>query len=303
MPKALLESGLMLHYQRVGTGPDVVMIHGLTGNLAVWHLEIIPLLMDRFRLLTYDLRGHGYSDMPPSGYSATDMAGDLEGLLDRLGIEEVDLVGHSYGADIALTFALLHPGRVRKVVAIEAALPAMIHERAREDWVGWRYWADVLERSGQAIPPERRSDPDYLLRMSLQVPKKWGPLNGLPRDPGPFLRLLDHTSMSKDYEEVGALSLAKIPQIRVPVVLVYGERSAFLGACQFLRDKLPDSTTVLLPRTEWGHFGPLEQPEVVVRHILENLAPDPSSAGAGLPGVCPSYAGGPDSEESPWTPS
>jgi pimeloyl-ACP methyl ester carboxylesterase len=273
MPKVLLKSGLKLHYQRTGKGPDVVMIHGLTGNLAVWHLKIIPMLMDRFRVLTYDLRGHGYSDMPPTGYSATDMADDLKELLDVLEIEEVDLVGHSFGADIALYFSLLYPERVRKVVAIEAAIPAMIHERAREDWEGWDYWTDVLERSGQTVPPERRYDADYLLRMSLQVPKKWGPLNGLPRDPTPFLRLLETTTMPRDYEQVGALSLDNIPRIRVPVVLVYGERSAFLGAYNYLRDNLPNATTIMLPRTEWGHFGPLEQPEVIVSHLVDSLVP------------------------------
>jgi pimeloyl-ACP methyl ester carboxylesterase len=273
MPKALLKSGLKLHYQRSGKGPDVVMIHGLTGNLAVWHLKIIPMIMDRFRVLSYDLRGHGYSDMPPTGYSATDMANDLKELLDVLEIEEVDLVGHSFGADISLYFSLLYPERVRKVVAIEAAIPAMIHERAREDWEGWDYWTDVLERSGQTVPPERRYDADYLLRLSLLVPKKWGPLNGLPRDPTPFLRLLETTTMPQDYEKVGALSLDNIPRIRTPVVLVYGERSAFLGAYHYLRDNLPNATTVMLPRTEWGHFGPLEQPEVVVRHLVDSLAP------------------------------
>ena len=46
------------------------MVHGLTGNLAVWHLQIVPELSDHFRVLTYDLRGHGLSDMPPTGYSA-----------------------------------------------------------------------------------------------------------------------------------------------------------------------------------------------------------------------------------------
>jgi pimeloyl-ACP methyl ester carboxylesterase len=279
MPKALLRSGVKLHYQRVGQGPDVVMIHGLTGNLAVWHLKIIPMLMDRFRILTYDLRGHGYSDMPPNGYSATDMATDLEHLLDTLGIENAELVGHSYGADIALCFALLYPDRVRKVVAIEAAIPAMMHQRASEDWEGWDYWNEVLERSGHPVPPERRHDAGYLLRQSLLVPKKWGPLNGLPRNPGPFLRLLDDTTMPQDYEKAGALTLDSISRIRPPVVLVYGERSAFLGTHHYLRDHLPDSTSILLPRTEWGHFGPLEQPEVIAGHLLNNLTPDTSSVG------------------------
>src|ERR671938_233026 len=98
MPKALLKSGIKLHYQQIGEGPDLVMIHGLTGNQAVWHLRIVPSLFDRYRILTYDLRGHGHSDVPPSGYSADDMATDLEQLLDELGIGPVSLVGHSYGA-------------------------------------------------------------------------------------------------------------------------------------------------------------------------------------------------------------
>jgi pimeloyl-ACP methyl ester carboxylesterase len=268
MPKALLDSGLRIHYQRVGRGPDLVMIHGLTGNLAVWHLKIIPLLMDHFRILTYDLRGHGYSAMPPTGYSPTDMAEDLLGLLDALAIERPALVGHSYGADIALYFALRHPSRVRQVVAIEAALPVLMRSREREDWEGWSYWAEVLERSGHPVPPDRRYDADYLFRQSLKVPKKWGPLNGLPRNPEPFLRLLDTTTLVTDYAQVGELTLENIPRIRTPVHLIYGERSAFLGSYETLRARLPEVSAVMLPRTDWGHFGPLEQPEVVAENLL-----------------------------------
>src|SRR5579871_4134311 len=102
MPKALLKSNTTLHYQRTGHGEDLVMIHGLTGNLAVWHLKIVPMLFDDYRVLTYDLRGHGYSEVPATGYSADDMAGDLTDLLDALDIERAHLVGHSFGADIAL---------------------------------------------------------------------------------------------------------------------------------------------------------------------------------------------------------
>src|SRR5207248_10074284 len=134
MPKVTLRSGLRLHYQQVGSGPDLVMIHGLTGNLAVWHLKIAPLLWDHFRITTYDLRGHGYSDMPPTGYSAGDMAADLEQLLDALDIEQAYVAGHSFGADIALYLACVRPERVREVGAIEAAIPALIQLRSREDW-------------------------------------------------------------------------------------------------------------------------------------------------------------------------
>src|SRR4051794_12824829 len=99
MPKVQLKNGLKLHFQRMGNGPDLVMIHGLTGNLAVWHLHIAPVLAERFNVLTYDLRGHGYSDKPRTGYSADDMAVDLLELLDSVGISRPTLVGHSFGAD------------------------------------------------------------------------------------------------------------------------------------------------------------------------------------------------------------
>jgi pimeloyl-ACP methyl ester carboxylesterase len=272
VPKVVLENGVRIHYQQVGEGPDLVMIHGLTGNLAVWHLKIIPMIANRFRTLTYDLRGHGYSEMTPSGYSADQMADDLLGLLDVLEIERPAIVGHSYGADVALYFAYLYPERVSEVMAIEAALPAMIHLRNRDEWEGWDYWTDVLEKSGFEVPPERRSDIDYLLRASIDMPKKWGPLNGLPRNPKPFLRLLDETSVASDYEQVGTLTLDQIPTIQTHVMLMYAERSAFIGTHDYLYEHLPNATSIILPRTDWGHFGPLEQPEVVGDHIVAAFA-------------------------------
>jgi pimeloyl-ACP methyl ester carboxylesterase len=273
MPKVDLDSGLSIHYQQVGHGPDVVMVHGITGNLAVWHLGIVPALADRFRLLTYDLRGHGYSTTPPSGYSPDDMATDLLGLLDGLEIERPVVIGHSYGADIALYFAARHPERVEEVIAIEPALPAMEKVRAHDQWIGWSYWVDALERAGHRVPPERRSDLRYLMHATINLPKQWGPLRGLPRNPRPFVRLLERTTLPEDYRRVGSLTLDRIPSIETPVVLMCAEHSAFLDTFQYLREHLPNAHPILLPRTEWGHFGPLEQPELVATHIAARLAP------------------------------
>jgi pimeloyl-ACP methyl ester carboxylesterase len=271
MPKIALSDGARLHYQQVGTGPDIVMIHGLTGNLAVWHLQIATSLVGRFRMLTYDLRGHGYSDVTTNGYSCDQMAADLVELLDALEIERAPVVGHSFGADISLYFALNHPDRVTEVIAIEPALPAMMYMRNRDDWEGWDFWVEVLERSGHPVPPERRTDVDYLFRASLEVPKQWGPLNGLPRNRKPFLRLIDETAVATEFEQIGSLPLERIPSIVTPVTLMYAERSAFLGTHDYLLEHLPNARSLILPRTELGHFGPLEQPELVAQHIATLL--------------------------------
>jgi pimeloyl-ACP methyl ester carboxylesterase len=276
MPKAILRSGIRIHYQQIGEGPDVVMVHGITGNLAVWHLHLVPALSDRFRVLTYDLRGHGHSDAPADGYSPDAMAGDLLELLDVLEIERPSLVGHSYGADIALYLAANHPERVREVIAIESALPALEPGRRDDRWAGWASWVAALERAGHTVPADRHNDLRYLMRATIEMPKQWGPLKGLPRNPRPMLRLLEETSLPDDYNAVGSLPLERIPEIGVPVVLMCQERSAFRETFEHLRTNLPDVEAILLPATEWGHFGPLEQPELVADHLLARLQPGSS---------------------------
>jgi pimeloyl-ACP methyl ester carboxylesterase len=274
MPK-VLANGISLHYWRVGEGPDVVMLHGLAGNLAVWHLKMVPTLRQDYRVTTYDLRGHGRSDMTPTGYTTADMAADLEGLLDALDIEQVHLVGHSYGADIALHFGLLHPHRVGKMVLIEASIPALVNLRKDENWEGWRYWAEAIEEfAGIKVPREKWTDIDYMLRQSLKVPIIFGPARGLPRKGDKLLKLLDTTTLVKDYEVVGELTLENLKKILHPKLLIYDSGSPYMGVYNAIRDLLTNCTPILLPPSDHRHFSPLEEPELVVDHIKRFLAAD-----------------------------
>src|SRR5262249_34083405 len=109
------------------------------------------------------------------------------------------------------------------------------------------------------------------IRASLELPKKWGPLNGLPRNPKPFLRLIDETSAATDYEQIGALTIDRIPSILTPVFLMCAQGSAFLGTHRYLDAHLPNARSIILRGTDWGHFGPLEQPEVVAEHMVAFL--------------------------------
>lgn len=256
-----------IHYLTVGRGPDVVMLHGFLGNLAVWHLNIVPALRRDFRITTPDLRGHGYSDVTATGYTTEDMARDLKGFLDRAGIERPYLVGHSFGADVCLHFALLYPERVARIVAIEAGLAALVDQRKAAEWEGWSYWVSKLEEVGLTVPPDKRTDLDFLLNLSLETPKFYGPARGLPRNRGPLLNLIRNTTLMKDYEEPGSLTLEAVRRIFTPVFLVYGDRSHFLTSYEYLRLALPQSTSALLVGGE--HFGPLEQPEELTAHIRQ----------------------------------
>ena len=89
MPKIDVE-GINVHYVTVGRGADIVMLHGFLGNIAVWHLNMVPQLQREFRITTYDLRGHGYTDVTPTGYTSEELAADL---LDAWDVQNVLLGG------------------------------------------------------------------------------------------------------------------------------------------------------------------------------------------------------------------
>ncbi len=269
MAKALA-NGVQLHYQQFGEGPHVVMIHGITGNLAIWHLEIIPALMSEYRTTTYDLRGHGYSDVPPTGYTTADHAADLKSLLDTLGINRAHVIGHSFGADIALHFTILFPERVDRLVLVEPGVAALTPLREHEDWIGWKYWRDKLALGGVTVPPEKWYDAEYLVRSSVNLPMLFGFRKGRARRAGPLVRLMDTTTAAKDYCELAGMTLDKIDRIDHPALVLFGEDSVFLGTYEYLRDHLVNPTCFLMPDSE--HFGPIERPELLIRHVRAFLS-------------------------------
>jgi pimeloyl-ACP methyl ester carboxylesterase len=268
MPK-IEANGIQLHYIQAGEGPDVVLLHGFLGNLAVWHLYMMPVLRKEFRVLTYDLRGHGYSQVTPTGYTAKNMAEDLLGLLDALKINKCTLIGHSYGADICLYFALKHPDRVDKILALEPGLAALVEQRKDPNWVGWKAWVDKLEECGIQVPEDKRADVGYLLQLSLETPKFYGPARGLPRNREPLLKLLRETSLIEDYETADELTMDALARIETPIELVYGDLSHFLPSWEPIKKRLPNCHSILLPGGE--HFGPLEMPELLTETTLKFL--------------------------------
>jgi pimeloyl-ACP methyl ester carboxylesterase len=96
----------------------LLLVHGwgADGHEWSWHL---PRLSAGRRVITPDLRGHGYSSAPAAGFHPRDMAADLLGLLDHLGVDKVIAVGHSMGAQVVSVLAVEHPARVRALVCVE----------------------------------------------------------------------------------------------------------------------------------------------------------------------------------------
>jgi len=104
-------NGIELAYERRGKGTPLVLVHGYPLDHTIWN-PVVPLLENDFDLILPDLRGFGESEAPRTDYRLTDMAADIAGLLDSLGIEKAAVTGHSMGGYVALAFADLYPERL-----------------------------------------------------------------------------------------------------------------------------------------------------------------------------------------------
>lgn len=89
----------------------IIFLHYGSGNLSMWN-AMLPSFIDDFRVITCDLRGHGYSSKPARGYHIDDLADDVSILMDRLSIRKAYIVGSSLGMDTAVSLAARYPGKV-----------------------------------------------------------------------------------------------------------------------------------------------------------------------------------------------
>jgi pimeloyl-ACP methyl ester carboxylesterase len=104
-------------YRTAGTGPVVLLIHGMAGSATTWR-QVMPGLAQRFTVVAPDLLGHGRSDKPAGDYSLGAFACTLRDLLVALGHERATVVGQSLGGGVAMQFSYQHPERVERLVLV-----------------------------------------------------------------------------------------------------------------------------------------------------------------------------------------
>jgi pimeloyl-ACP methyl ester carboxylesterase len=118
----VVANGVRHHVQRLGTGAPVVFVHGLVmDNLSSFYFTLANPVAARAEAVLYDLRGHGMSERPTTGYRIADFVADLAALIARLELRPpVQLVGNSFGGTLALAVAAAHPELVRAITLIDA---------------------------------------------------------------------------------------------------------------------------------------------------------------------------------------
>jgi len=261
---------------------DLVLVHGLAASLGFWHLGIVRALSGLCRLVAYDLRGHGRSEMTPTGYSIPEMADDLAALLDHLGLEQVHLLGHSFGGAIALRFASRHPERVHSLMLADVRLRALQPYHRLRDWIDWPLWRPVLQQAGielNDMQPEggyelltamarAQSHEANILPMPLfQTPTGSVRRNGAAQR---WLQLQETTSIRRDLRVSDGLTPAVLRAIRLPVLGLYGERSPVMPTARALHRLCPHYELHRVRHA--GHFFPLTRPRRLVNAALRFLA-------------------------------
>jgi 3-oxoadipate enol-lactonase len=277
MPE-VVANGVRLFYQQTGAGPDVVLVHAVTSNLAVWVFSgLADALAADFRVTLYDLRGHGASERPPAGYTSADMAEDFRQLHAALGLGPAYLVGHSFGGVVATHAALIAPGAVAGVVLSDSFFPGLRH--VEPNFGQMTLWADLRKtyaKVGVDLGPV--VDFSQLFRETAALSPESSKI--LESEVGPFgrgwlkqLPGLAETTCGEDALATAGLTADRIAAVRQPVVALYDEYSPFRATCDWLERNLPRCTAEVIPGAK--HLAVLESTPAftaAVRRHLRRLA-------------------------------
>ncbi|MDB5306286.1 MAG: Soluble epoxide hydrolase [Gemmataceae bacterium] len=244
--------GTRLYYQQAGYGPDVVLVHAVTSNQAVWLFTgLVDVLAADFRVTTYDLRGHGASARPPAGYTSAVMAEDFRQLHAALGLGPALLVGHSFGGVTAVHAAVLAPEAVAGVVLSDTFFPGLRH--VEPNFGRMAIWADLRETFG-TVGADLGETVDFarLFRAAADLPPDR--MKTLEDVYGAFgrgwlrqLPKLAETSCGDEVLAEAGLTADRIAAVRQPVVALYDEFSPFLATCRWLERHLSHCTAEIIP--------------------------------------------------------
>jgi pimeloyl-ACP methyl ester carboxylesterase len=261
-------------YQQAGQGPDVVLLHAVTGNLAVWmFINIIETLATEFRVTAYDLRGHGGSDVTPTGYTSADMAQDFRSLSKALGLGPAFLVGHSFGGVVAMHAAVLYPELVAGLILCDSFFPGLAHiEPNTGETVVWHELRAGLDRCGIEIGQQvnftrlfrtvAMLTPAQTDRIKNEMgAASWRWLAQLPR--------LAPTTCGDDVFEIAGLTAEQIASVRLPVIALYDEHTPFLATRCYLQEHLPNCQVDVVPGAR--HVAPLQNPAAFVQLVQKHL--------------------------------
>jgi pimeloyl-ACP methyl ester carboxylesterase len=245
----VLTSGLEIAYERAGSGPPLVLVHGAACDGRLWQPQLTG-LVDELTVIAWDEPGAGRSSDVPASFGLADYADCLACLIEAVASDPAHVAGISWGGTVALELYRRRPELVRTLILVDS-------------YAGWK---------GSLPEEEVRARVEGMHRMLAAPPEKFDPtLPGLfaGEPPAEFVPLLEQMAadVRRESLRVQLSTMAQadlrdlLPRIAVPTLLVWGELDARspLSVAHQLEKAIPDTKLVVFPRC--GHVSNLEQPE------------------------------------------
>jgi pimeloyl-ACP methyl ester carboxylesterase len=263
--------GLKVRFQRSGSGPAMVLVHGLLGYSFSWRL-VSPRLSQGREVFALDMPGSGFSDCDPGlDCHLKSAAQRLLGFMDAVGIVACDLVGSSYGGTTALMATALAPSRVRTLVLVSPANPWSKIGDKRLSLLNLPLLSSIFPGAARICTPLN----------AFSLSRMFGDSRRMPADTirGYSLVLARHGVLEHAVKIVRAWHTdmreleAVLPRITdTPVLLLWGSKDRVVdsGSADLLRQRLHAAQTTVIQGA--GHLPYEERPEEFIRIVLDFLA-------------------------------
>jgi pimeloyl-ACP methyl ester carboxylesterase len=278
--------GFRLAYDRAGSGPPVILLHGWPGDRTDYR-DLMPLLAGSATVVVPDLRGFGHSDKhvvePEAAYSGAAQARSVVGLIEELGLGSAVLAGYDVGSFVAQTVATTRPDLVRALV-VSPPLPGagkrvLSSEATREFWYPPFHRLDLAKQLIDGKPKAIRaylrhfwshwSGPDYEVDES-----RLDHLVGVYSPPGAFTASVGwyHTSSSPDAAYVAETAPERAGRLSTPTTVLWQEFDPIFPTqwSDRLDEFFADVSLEMLDGV--GHFTPMEAPDRFASAIKQRIA-------------------------------
>jgi proline iminopeptidase len=271
MPSLTTADGRALAWRESGSGPVLLFHPGGPGCSAAYFGDL-PELAARRTLVLLDPRGTGASDRPadPAGYALEDYVADVEAVREHLGLERLDVLGHSHGGFVAMAWAGAHLERVGRLVLASTA-PRFTDEvrQAQMERVGSHHGQPYFEDAMQALQAHQRGEynsDEELGEVRRRESRLFAPVGVDPGDLAALGEALGRAGSNADalrhFNERIAGTMDLRPQLKrvdAPTLVIGGDQDTFGPGMSEVAAALPDPTVVVLPGHD--HFPFLEGPE------------------------------------------
>jgi 3-oxoadipate enol-lactonase len=243
--------GMKLHFEEIGSGPAILMIHGFTNHGMVWAQQIADLLHAGYRLIMPDLAGHGLSQVADRRTTVDELAEDMIHLLDHLAIDKAVVCGLSLGGMVAQYMAIDYPGRVRALIVANSCADSTAPDviAANQSWI------EMFERPNgpllrmQAVWPQMLNEHYRASPTADAFLASWQRING--KIPGSsFANVARGLQQFKSSE--------RLKNVNVPCLVIGGEFDRLFppAVCGEIANLIPGAVFTVIDGA--GHLSSLD---------------------------------------------